>query len=339
VRLSDVVAEYPEYDADSAIRRMGLHLWWGAPGNYKTYLALLVALTMTQSEPGEMLFGISAFRIRRPWRKVLWLGDEESAGELRARAEIIARGHHLRPPCGDEIMFADASGGDEFLDIADVPALVDLVAPDAVIVDPLANLTPSVDSKGNVVKVDLDNTHALMTICRPLRRLCKQRGIAVFLSHHPNAAGDRERGPTAYRGSADVVMRVALEGAALVLDFGKNRGAKKEKIHLEPVWTGHRDSADRPLTLTLLQTSAPIPPDEGRLPDTAVKMLAAIRAAGPLEQEDVFDAAPGRHRSTYFRNLALLRERKLIDSMPDGLWIAVAPNGATEASQSHEENR
>jgi hypothetical protein len=194
------------------------------------------------------------------------------------------------------------------------------------------------DSRGNAVKVDLDNTHALVTICRPLRRMCKQRGIAVFLSHHPNASGDRERGPTAYRGSADVVMRVALDGPALVLDFGKNRDARKDKIHLEPVWTGHRDAPDRPLTLALHPTAAPIPPDEAGLPDTAVKMLAAIRAAGPLNQEDVFDAAPGLHRSTYFRNLGLIRQRKLADTTPDGRWISVARSNATDLSQSHEEN-
>ena len=337
VPLSTVIATYPEYDADAAIRRMGLHLWWGPPGNYKTYLALLMALTMTQSDSAADLFDVKAFRIRRRWSRVLWLGDEESAGELRARAEIIARGHGLRPPRGDEFMFADASGGDSFLNISDVPALVDLVKPDAVIVDPLANLTPSTDSKGNAVKVDLDNTHALVTICRPLRRMCKQRGIAVFLSHHPNASGDRERGPTAYRGSADVVMRVALDGPALVLDFGKNRDAKREKIHLEPIWTGHRDSAERPLTLSLRPTVAPIPPDEAGLPDTATKMLAAIRAAGPLKQDDIFDAAPGLHRSTYFRNLGVLRKRELIDITPDKRWIAVAQSRATSTPQSHEE--
>ena len=332
VPLSSVVATYPEYDAEAAIRRMGLHLWWGPPGNYKTYLALLMALTMTQAEPGAPLFGVEAFRIRRRWKRVLWLGDEESAGELRARAEIIARGHGLRPPKGDEIMFADASGGETFLNIADIPNLADLVNPDAVIVDPLANLTPSTDARGNAIKVDLDNTHALTVTCRPLRRLCKQRGIAVFLSHHPNAAGDRERGPTAYRGSADVVMRVALDGPALVLDFGKNRDAKKEKIHLEPVWTGHRETADRPLTLTLLPTTAPTQPSEDGLPDTAIKILAAIRAAGPLEQEDVFDAAPGLHRSTYFRNLGLLRERKLVESLPDGRWVATSKKARKDAN-------
>ena len=323
--LSTVAATHAEFDAEVLVRRRGLHLWYAAPGTFKTYVALLLAMQMTQLDLGQPLLGVEEFVVRRRWRCVLWLGDEESAGELRARAEIIARGHGLRPPEGNEILFADASGGHVMLDVRHVPQLVELTDADAVFIDPLANLTPATDDKGNPVKVDLDNTHALRTVCRPLRRLAKQRDISVFLLHHPNATGERERGPTAYRGSADLVLHLAFtsHGAALCLDVQKNRDGRRPRVFLEPVWSGHRASADRPLSLHFERMEPPT--NEDKLTPTATKILAAIRAAGPLSRNDAYDAAPKVHRTTRDRNLSVLVKRKLVEQQADGRYIAVDP--------------
>jgi hypothetical protein len=211
------------------------------------------------------------------------------------------------------------------LDLRHVPQLLERHPNvDAVILDPLANLIPGTDEQGRPVKVDLDNPHALRTVCRPLRRLCKQRDVAVFLLHHVNASGERERGPTAYRGSCDVLLRLDTEGPLLKVDCLKNRDSERPTVHLEPVWAGHRTSTENPLSLRLEPTTAPTPPSEAGLPPTAVKILAAIRAAGPLSKLDAFDAAPGVHRTTRTRALGLLLKRKLVSEEPDGRLIACA---------------
>jgi hypothetical protein len=242
VSMSQVVAKMPSYAAGSVVRDVGLHLWWSRPGNLKTYLAILLVLEMTQRKAGELLFGVPGLVIVRPWRRVLWLGDEETAEEWKARAEAVARGHGLRPP-GDEVLFADASGGDRMLNLDDAPELIALGGTDvsAIFADPLANLGPDRDADGRPVKVDLDNPHALHRVCRPLRRLAKQREVAVFLLHHANSTGERERGPTAYRGSADVVSELKFDSDVLTLIDHKNRDRKKGRLSFRPVW---EDSPD-----------------------------------------------------------------------------------------------
>lgn len=237
VSMADVVARMPVYVAGSVVRETGLHLWWAQPGHLKTYLAIWLVLEMTQRRAGDLLFGIAGLEITRPWRKVVWLGDEESEGEWKARAEAVARGHGLRPP-GDEIRFADATGGASLLNLDDAERLLDLAGEgvDAFFADPLANLVPDTDADGHPVKVDLDNPHALKRTCRPLRRLCKLRGIAAFLLHHANSTGQRERGPTAYRGSADVLAQLEYEGDVLTLADCKNRDRAKGRFSFRPVW-------------------------------------------------------------------------------------------------------
>jgi hypothetical protein len=235
--MSSVEPRLPSYLAGSLVRECGLHLWWGEPGRYKTYMAIRLVLEMSQRRAGECLFDLGGFKLTRSWRRVLWLGDEESAAEWKARAEILARGHALASP-GDEVVFADASGGPALLTTDDVPQLLDAAGEDvdAVFIDPLANLLPLTDAEGRPAKNDLDNAHALARVCRPLRRLAKQRELGVFLLHHPNATGQRERGPSAYRGSADVVVEVRLDEGVLSLVDLKNRDAARGRLSFRPEW-------------------------------------------------------------------------------------------------------
>jgi hypothetical protein len=280
VPMSQVAAKMPSYAAGSVVRDVGLHLWWSRPGNLKTYLAILLVLEMTQRKAGELLFGVPGLVIVRPWRRVLWLGDEETAEEWKARAEAVARGHGLRPP-GEEVLFADASGGACMLNLDDVPALLGLAGSDvsAVFADPLANLGPDRDADGRPVKVDLDNPHALHRVCRPLRRLAKQREVAVFLLHHANSTGERERGPTAYRGSADVVAELKFDSDVLTLIDHKNRDRKKGRLSFRPVW---EDSAAG-LSVRFDVTEEPVETAARGLKGAARAMYAAVQAgAGHL---------------------------------------------------------
>lgn len=285
VTMAAVVAKMPSYAAGSIVRDVGLHLWWSRPGNLKTYLAILLVLEMTQRGPGALLFGVPGLVIVRPWRRVLWLGDEETAEEWKARAEAVARGHGLHPP-GDEVVFADASGGPRLLNLDHVPRLLDLAGPDvsAVFADPLANLGPDRDAAGRPVKVDLDNPHALHRVCRPLRRLAKQREIGVFLLHHANSTGERERGPTAYRGSSDVVAELKYDSDVLTLIDSKNRDRQKGRFSFRPVW------ADTPAGLSVRFEIAdePVATAARGLKGAAKAMYAAAQAgAGHLTHAEL----------------------------------------------------
>jgi hypothetical protein len=286
VGMSAVVAQMPAYDAGSFVRRKGLHLLWGPPGVMKTYLLVRMVLDMTQRRAGSLLLG--TFTILRPWKKVLWIGDEESPGEWKARAEIVARGAGLNPP-GDEVLFADASGI-VLLTTDHVPQLLEMAGGcDAVVLDPLANLLPGEDHEGRAVRVDADNTHALRRVLRPLRRLCKQQDMAVFLLHHPGASGERERGPTAYRGSADIVVEVRSDSGLLVLIDHKNRDRAKGRLVLRPDWTQGDGGA-----YTLGLEPADLPPESRArgLVGTAAKMYAAAQAgAGKITKADLFGAS------------------------------------------------
>ena len=102
--------------------------------------------------------------------------------------------------------------------------------------------------------------------------------------------------------------------------FGKNRDAKKTKVHLEPVWSGHRDDADNPLSLRLKRRES-APSKEG-LPATAGKLLEEIRTAGPCTKKDAY-AGIKRHRTTKGRNLKLLLKRNLVEKLDDGRLVSV----------------
>jgi len=285
VRMAAVVAKMPSYAAGSIVRDIGLHLWWSRPGNLKTYLAILLVLYMTQRKAGDMLFGLIGLPIIRPWKKVLWLGDEETAEEWKARAEAVARGNGLNPP-GDEVVFADASGGPCLLNLDHIPGLLDLAGPDvsAVVADPLANLGPDKDADGRPVKVDLDNPHALHRVCRPLRRLAKQREVAIFLLHHANSTGERERGPTAYRGSSDVVAELKFDSDVLTLIDHKNRDRRKGRFSFRPVW----EDLPAGLSVRFEPSTEPVATAAMGLKGAARAMYAAAQAgAGHLTHAEI----------------------------------------------------
>ena len=116
-------------------------------------------------------------------------------------------------------------------------------------------------------------------------------------------------------------FNVKHEGAGIALRFDKNRDGRKVAANLEPVWTGHRTNESDPLAVRFEQVEPPT--SEAGLPPNAAKMLAAIRAAGPLTRDHVNDAVPGIHKSNKSRNLNLLVQRGLVQQTADGLYIEV----------------
>ena len=118
-----------------------------------------------------------------------------------------------------------------------------------------------------------------------------------------------------------MVAKIGRDGAHTILEFVKNRDAARGRYALEPVWTGHHDSSDNPLTLRMESGTAP--PSEAKLPPTAMKMLGAVRASGPLDKASMYQAAPGVDPSTHRRNLKTLMNRGLVTELPDGRIQAV----------------
>jgi len=314
VTMDQVTAAEPVYLAGGTVRESGVHLWWGPPNFYKTYSCIWLALEMTQLDEGDQLFGVPGMEIRRPWKRVLWLGDEESAEEWKWRAENLARGHGLQPP-GAELIFADASGGPVLLTTDHIGLLLDEAEKDgnvdAVFLDPLPNLLPQATS------TDGDpNPSALARVCRPLRRLAKTRRVGIFMLTHPNASGLRERGATAYRGSADVVVEVKFDSGLLTLLDVKNRDRERGQMSFRPEWS--RDSAGN-MVLKFSHTDTPTESLVKNMSPTAKMMFSAAQAgAGRIRQADLMEAKyPYKNKAdvskrTKFRALSDLFNAKLI---------------------------
>jgi hypothetical protein len=234
-RLDQVQPEAIEYTVRDLFRKFGLTMAYGPAGVFKTFVLLWIATEMLAARCDDpyartsTLFGDPRMTIRRPWRRVLWVSAEETAGALRARWDLVLTGMGLKPDdVAGELLhrWAFEDGRVLTIDKADaiLAALPDAV--DAVVFDSWTSLVPGT-LDGAPIEWDADN-YATRRLLNILRAIADRRKVLILVVHHCGHDKTHARGPSELRNAVDTLIRF------------ERRPERRVQLHVEK----QRDGAD-----------------------------------------------------------------------------------------------
>lgn len=197
----------PEYLLDGILPVGSLGVLYGAPGSFKSFLALdwcLSVATGFRWQDREVLQG-----------PVLYVAGEGSSGMgARVRAWKEYREFVGEPPLQfltspPLLTSRDAALQlivDMAVEIADKPALI--------VIDTLSRDLAGADENS---QADMSN---YISNVDHVRRVT---GATVLLVHHTNASAERERGSTVLRGAADTMVQIKNDDGVIVLSCEKQK--------------------------------------------------------------------------------------------------------------------
>lgn len=110
------------------------------------------------------------------------------------------------------VSLLDSKEYQQFSDVAKV------VQPKVIIIDTLAH---------SMIPGDENNTRDMSMFVKAAKQLQKQFDCAVILVHHTNKEGRQERGNSALRGAADVMIRLEDMDDVICVECAKSKDAKK----------------------------------------------------------------------------------------------------------------
>jgi len=322
----DVRPVKAEFVVRDLIRKKGLHLLWAPPSGGKTYLLLRIVHELLAADPEQRLLGHPHLEVRAPWRRILWIATEESAGGLRYRADMVRAGMPYGYQMAGELLYVFAAASGHRVTLDDLPALYAQHGPfDACILDSLTGLRPKTVN-GERVRWDVDND-AANEMCLLLRGLAEEHETALFLVHHTGREiAKGYRGPTDWWASADVMLGLLPDHGRTKVQVDKNRdGARIETFYLTPSWERGAFTVTYEEAIHVLSAS---------LSGNAQKVLAYLRGAESAVSQAKISEACGLTRSTSQRALADLIEAELVRDTgirgPKGspVYALLVPTGA-----------
>jgi hypothetical protein len=213
VRLADVQAEPAEFVVRGLIPRLGVMWLHGLPNALKSFILNWLATEMLATTGPADLFGNPDLRILRPWRRVVFVSAEETAGRMRARWDMVLAGMALEPKDVQGTLlyvWPFSERGRFTIDRAE--ALLDSIGGDvdAVVLDSWTSLLPStfegrpVDWDGGEGNVP---TRALVN---RLRDLAARRRVLFMVVDHDGKNPTREgpRGASEKSNAADTIVHL-----------------------------------------------------------------------------------------------------------------------------------
>ncbi len=295
----EVRPELPEFSVDGLVGRGGVHLVWAPPGSLKTWAMLNLAHQLLLTPRPLCLWGVPQLRINRTYRRLLWIGTEETAGVLRSKADRVRRGleRNRGSIAWGELHYVWASEPRRRITVLDLP---DLLAAhgrfDGVVLDSLTGLRPR-ELDGKPVRWDLDND-ASNTLCLMLRGLAASADVDLFLAHHSGKDQKAYRGGVEWWASADVMAGLTREEDRVRVLIEKSRdGRIVPAFNLVPAWS------EEGFVLTYDGPAA----KASRLPPSAERAQAVLRERGGATSVEV-QAAIGKSRSAVKGAFKLLVE-------------------------------
>ena len=305
--FTDLMATPPiEWAINGLLPVDGLGVLYGPPGVCKSFLALDMALCIAT---GRHFHGHT---VRQG--PVLFIQGESPRG-LKPRVQAWLANHELDDP-----------GLFTYVDTA--PLLTsngDTAALQAVIRD--SNVHPSlivIDTLAACYSEDENDVQAMSRFLRNARALGREYGAAVLIVHHTGKNGEVERGSSALRGAADLMLPVRSDGGVVTVG-GKGTKCKDAE---EP---GTFYLMKTPLgpSLVLMDTERPL--DDG--PDgKAGEVLSYLRGCPNGARVPALVAA-GFNKATAYRVLRELEAAGLV-TCKLGLWESVS-----SLKQSHKTMR
>ena len=199
----------PHWVIEDLIPQSALAVLFGAPASGKSFLALDWALSVAC---GRAWGGHGVMQ-----GPVLYVAAE-GIGGLRERVDAWETNHQEADPSAffllDAVQLAGGGG--------DVGALLDAIsasikdAPQLVVFDTLARCS---------VGADENTARDIGIVIRSADRVRQATGAAVLLIHHMRKDGEQERGSTALRGAADVMLKLQAKDKRVLLTCDKVKDA------------------------------------------------------------------------------------------------------------------
>lgn len=201
------------------IPSQGLIVIYGPSGTGKSFLTLWFALQIAQQ------------------KNVLYMAYE---GEYGYESRVLAaqKYYHFGRGLPLTLGHVDLMNDDSYLEFIDVARKV---KPSVVFIDTLAQSMGDLDENSNT---------AMGAYTRRCKLLAQDLDCAVVLVHHTGKAGNSERGASALRGSADVMIRLEDADERVLVECSKTKDGKPFPpfyIRLHSVDTGMVDEDGYPV--------------------------------------------------------------------------------------------
>jgi RecA/RadA recombinase len=304
----DELDEMPdqEFLIDGVLPSRSLCMLYGAPGCGKTFVALSMAMSVADG---------------RPWLKrqtlkgaVLYVAAEGVGGmKYRVRAYRC-----LHETDGTNMRFLP-----EPIQLIDRDALRDLqnylaaenFKPCFVIVDTLARVT---------VGADENSSRDMGQVVEAVDRWRRDLDCTVLLIHHTRKKGDTERGSTALRGAADVMIACKKTGQVVVVECVKMKDAEPFagiEIELEKVDLGDGHPSLVAVAARGLSQPSPVASPAAKHVETLVGVLNgkfAKNGATNADLEHAFREQTSLSESTFARALREASETGRVRKVGEG---------------------
>jgi hypothetical protein len=284
----------PTWLIEGVLPSHGFGVLYGEPGSGKTFVALSIALSVAADHSwcGRRTLGGT----------VLYVAAEGLYG-LKLRVEAYQKKHDLR---AENIRYLGAAFNLLNDDVETLLATLRAaeIQPDLIVLDTLARL---------MVGADENSAKEMGQAIAGIDRLRKETSATVLVIHHTRKNGEAERGSSALRGAADVMIECKRPDQSNVhFKCAKMKDAepfKKAALGLEKVPLGEKSS----LAITSWQDAedddSDVPADPAHV-DTALNVLE--KQFGPIgamhnEWEREFRAATGKSPSTFARVVRKLK--------------------------------
>lgn len=300
----------PEYIIESFLIERGMAALFGAPGTFKTFIALDLGLSVAHGLPWH------GFKTKQT--KVLYICAEGQYG-FGARALVWQQeraagrdtDQFVLLPVPVNFLQADAVGKlieDMQLFLGDVGL---------VIIDTLAR---------NFGTGDENKTQDMNAFVKGVSRLAKD-AMVLIVHHTGKDEGKDERGSSAFRAALDAAFRLKREPASDYVRFDTKKQKEAEE-HAPLSFVMSKAEAPHPGTGELLAsriptlTAEPTPTSmrEPTLTRGHLAILSRLRALGP-SSVSVLSRDMGKDKGNLSRQLRLLGDRDLIKQDPaTGIW-------------------
>lgn len=299
----------PEYIIENFLIEKGMAALFGAPGTFKTFIALDLGLSVAHGLPWH------GFATRQ--KKVLYICAEGQYG-FGARALVWQQ---ERAAGRDTDQFVLLPVPVNFLQPEAVGKLIEdmqLFIGDVglVIIDTLAR---------NFGTGDENKTQDMNAFVKGVSRLA--RDAMVLIVHHTGKdEGKDERGSSAFRAALDAAFRLKREPLSDYVTFVTKKQKEGEEHHpLDFVMA--RAEAPHPTTGELLASRIPTVGSAAsstsmrkpHLSRAHLAILSALRANGPMSAS-ILGRELGKDRSNLSRQLRLLADNELVRQTDTGDW-------------------
>jgi hypothetical protein len=228
---------------------MGLSVLYGAPGSYKSFVALDWSLRVAQKRPVVYTIyeGLTGY-----WQRI------------KAWSEHFSGGYDNLQMCIGDLAVMDLNQLNEFVEE------LHKYKPALVVIDTLARAMTGSDENSS------RDMGLFVAGCERIRR---ELSAAVLIVHHSNKGGVHERGSIALRGAADVMIKQTLDDDIIVTECDKMKDAEPFQTCYSMAIAKRIYIDDLPYDVPVLGDASGVKRDASRITRNQLKVMEVLNLA------------------------------------------------------------